>query len=209
MGYYLRVFAKSDATVPVSRLRHDFDECDYDAVIECAPGKEDHWKEIRVAHADGGNICHVERDDVKPRSLAARELADFLNALGDYVPPSGVEWVRGQLEPVRVVYAVKVQTEADSDPDGWNVLQFVVDTLAGTLDGITHAELEGFYIDEGSYLVAAAPGFEKLTAVDQWTVAVRSGDGWTAYTLDPDDAAALAAFRRGEVPEGVESWRVT
>lgn len=209
MGYYLRVFAKSDATVSVTELRRGFDELGWDAVIECDPREEDCWKAIRVAHPDGGDICFIERDDNAPASLGGREVGEFLDDLGAYAPPSGAEWVREHLEHVRVIYAVKVQTDADGDPGGWDVLQFVVDTLASSRDGITHAEREGFYIGDGDYLIAAAPGFESLTTIDEWTVAIRSGDGWTAFVLDPGDESELAAFRRGEVPDGAASWRVT
>lgn len=209
MGYYIRVFARSDATVSAAALRAGFADLGWDAVVECDPGTDDHWEALRVAHPDGSDICFIQRDDVTAGSLGRSEVDDFAAALADYAPPSGAAWVGEFLDKVRVVYAVKVQTEADADPAGWDVLQYVVDTLAAELDGITHAELEGFYIDDGTYLVAAAAGFERLSAVDEWTVAVRSGDGWTGFTLNPDDEAEVSAFRRGEVPAGVESWAVT
>jgi hypothetical protein len=206
VGYYVRVFAKSDATVSMTALRQGFDGLGWDAVIECGAGQEDRWTEFRVAHGNGDNICLVQRDDVTPGSLGRREVESFTEALAEYVPRSGAGWVGEVLSRVRVIYAVRVQA---SDEDGWGAVQLVVDTLASELDGLTHAELEGFYIDDGYYLIAAAPGFERLTSVDEWTVAVRSGGGWTAFVLDPDDETALAAFRRGEVPDGVESWKVT
>src|SRR5262245_48312696 len=41
VGYYIRVFAKSDATVSATALQQSFDELGWDAVIECSAGKED------------------------------------------------------------------------------------------------------------------------------------------------------------------------
>jgi hypothetical protein len=207
VGYYIRVFAKSDATVPATALQRGFDGLGWDAVIECDPGKEDRWKAILVAHGNGDHIGFVERDDVSPGSLGRGEVDEFTATLADYRPRSGAEWAREFLAQARVVFAVQVAISTEGDPDGWDVLQWVTHTLSDELDGIIHAELEGFYIKDG-YLVAAAPDFERLAPDSGLVVAVRRDNGWTAFEALPDDGT-FAAFQRGEVPDGVESWSVT
>jgi hypothetical protein len=208
VGYYIRVFAKSDSSVPATWLRRDLDHLGWDAVIEHHGGTQDCWKSIVVAHGDGGQICFVEREEVSPGSLATREVQDYLVALADYRPQSGAEWVREFLARVRVIYPVRVQTCADTDPAGRAVMQFIIAEHSRRLDGITHAESEGFYIKENSYLVAAEPDAERIAPDDGCVVAVRQDDGWTAFHALPGDGT-FAAFLRGEVPEGVESWPVT
>jgi hypothetical protein len=209
VGYLLRVFAKSDATVSATGLQRGFDGLGWDAVVECDPGKEDCWKAIRVAHGDGKDICFIQRDDVSPGSLGQREVADFLYALDGYLPRSGAAWVAEFLAKARVLYLIKVQATVEGGHAGWDVTHWVAHVLCEKLDGITHAEMEGFYIKDDDYLVAVAPGFERLASISEWVVLVRQTSGWTAFGLDPGDEAALAAFRRGEVPDGVESWPVT
>jgi hypothetical protein len=207
VGYDMRVFAKSDSSVPVSWFRGAFDHLGTDVVIECDGGTEDRWQSLVVEHGDGREICFVEREEVSPESLAAREVQDYLDALADYRPRSGAEWVREFLARVRVVYPVRVQSDDDTDPDGWDVMQFIVTEHARRLDGITHAELEGFYINENRYLVAATPDAERLVPDSGCVVAIRQGDGWTAFRALPGDGT-FAAFLRGEVPDGVENWPV-
>ena len=93
MGYYLKVFAKSDATIPVSWFRTGYDQLGCDVVLECDPGMEDCWRSITVKHGDGRQICFVERNVVAPGSIAAQTVEGYLNDLSYYRPRSGVEWV--------------------------------------------------------------------------------------------------------------------
>jgi hypothetical protein len=208
VGYYIRIFAKSDSSVPAPWLRRDFNHLGWDAVIEHHGGTEERWNSLVVEHGDGGQICFVEREDVSPGSTGADMARHFLDALAGYRPESGARWAAEFLARVRVLYSVRVQAYDDTDPHGWAVMQFIIAEHARRLDGITHAESEGFYINENRYLIAADPGAERIVPDDGCVVAVRQDDDWTAFHARPGDGT-LAAFLRGEVPDGVESWRVT
>jgi hypothetical protein len=205
MGFCMRLFAASDRVVPAGELRAPLDERGSDVQLRVAAGADDAWVQLDLTHPDGRGVGLVERYPLS----AADALARVENFLGcgddeDHRPASAFEWVRTQAGAVRAEYLVRVHADIDRDPEAADAIDRILNHLTAALGGVTHADLEGFYILAADatwqvtwnpHLTAAARGRRRVAVLD--------GTDWVLFEMDAADRSHREAFFRGEVPTGV------
>ena len=199
MGYYLRVLAKSTATVPVSRLRQRLEKDGLKVVLECSTDEGSAWTKLLMKHRNGDPIADIERNEVAPGSLAFDELIEFADDIEECKPATAVKWLREFFKTVKAIYAFQILRGADRGK-GWDGIWAVEGELWGALGGILQSDNEGFSNEDGYSILWQ---FEDHVR-GPWKMAVLSPDGhWTAFEMNLGNRAHREAFFSGEVPEGV------
>ena len=193
MPYYLRVLTPSEAIVPAATLAGQV----VPARLSVTVGSDEAWDELMIAHADGREIALVERNVVAPGSVAAAELAEFVEDLADARPATGAAWVREYLQRVRAVYAIQVLGGA-RHAGGWDAIGAVKNKLWGRLDGIIQADGEGFTNEDGYHAVWQ---FSDKASGPWWMGVLEDGD-WRHFQMDLGDRTQREHFLRGGVPPG-------
>ena len=191
MAYYVRVLTTSDRVVPASVLAGELKG----PSLTVEGGSDDDWEELLLAHANGRAIAAIERGVVKEGSLAAEELAQFIEELEGLKPASGAQWLGDFFPTVKAIYAYQILSGADLD-DGWSGVDAIKAKLWNELGGIFQADDEGFSNEDGYQIV-----WQFSEGVSgPWWMGLRQGDGWVHFRMELGDRAQREAFLRGEVP---------
>lgn len=148
MGYYLRVLTPSEKIIPASEIAAAVGS----ASLTLEAGIDRDWDQLLLAHRDGREIALIERNVVAEGSLGADEIEEFLEEIEDAEPASGVDWLRGYLPKVKVVYAFQVLNGVHED-DGWDRLDAAKELLWQRLGGVLQADNEGFSNEAGYHIV--------------------------------------------------------
>ena len=196
VGFYIRVFAESDRKASLTELRTVLGT-GFGLIVE--EGEDDQWSQLLLKHKDGPEIALIERDPVTPEGLGQEEIAEQLNEIQHYQPPSAVEWLSSYLPRVKVIYAMQLLSGTDVN-DGWSAVLRVQAYFWKKFGGILQADNEGFTNREGQHILWQFHGEQQ----GELNVAVLSQDGaWVPFSIDMSHAGQVAAFCRGEIPKGV------
>ena len=136
-----------------------------------------------------------------PNTLGAEEVAEFIDSLESGGPPSAVRWLSDYLESIRAIYAIRIYPEAMLDhPDALDAVYAVRTALHDAVGGIGQWDGHGF-TNEDDRLIWCDPRME-LRGETRAAILDESTGEWIPFELDLDDPDELAAFLRGEIPEG-------
>jgi hypothetical protein len=205
MGYNMRVYALSDASLPVPHIQEHLGEEELRVTIEVHSGEESCWSAITLAHEDNGDpIAFVEREMVSPDGLAGRVIAELISNLGETKPPTATRYLQGFLQSVKTIYFFQILNGAYRD-DGWKAIHTVQGQMIEELGGILHADLEGFRNEEGYQItwefVDSAEGECAMAVLDP-------NDHWIVFRMDLGNAQYREAFCAGRIPPDLQTWDV-
>jgi hypothetical protein len=200
MPYYVRVLSTAANCVPLRNLQVALDTAMRDARLTLDDGTEDDWNQILLAHADGTNIAVIERNPVRPGSLAEEELQEFSADIEDCQPASGRDWLRQFFPRVRCIYACQLLGGTDHK-NGWQIFGRIKNALWSLAPAIIQGDGEGFSNDDGYHILWQ---FSE-TVTGKWWMAVLVDGKWNRFEMDLDNPVHRAAFRAGKVPWGVKT----
>src|SRR5436305_2093933 len=200
MGDYLRLLTVNDRDVPLATLQR---AVPFGAVWSVDhPGMLGNYlaigPELNELH---GVWATVERNPVGPNTLGAEEVAEFIDSLESGGPPAAVRWLSDYLESIRAIYAIRIYPESMlHHADALDAVYAVRTALHDAVGGIGQWDGHGF-TNEDDRLIWCDPKMElrgetRAAILDEFT-----GE-WIPFELDLDNPDELAAFLRGEIPEG-------
>lgn len=202
MGYYVRILTPSAEPVSAATLRTALRPATRVSVK--FSGQKDAWNSAFIGanpSPDTSPILSLERNQVRPRSLARAELQEFERELKTSLPRSGAKWVRDYLKSVRTIYAIQFHSHAGAHGA---LVTKVIEAMRRAAGGIVQADFNGFSNEAGDSVVwqfsEAARG--------EWTMAVLDEEAeWVSFKMELGDLAMREAFLRGEVPAGTKPRR--
>ncbi len=196
MGDYLRLLTVSDREIPLATLQR--------AARGGAVWSVDHPETPGNYLAVGpeSNVLQkswatVEHNEVSPNTLAAEEIADFLDRLSAGGPPAAVRWLTEYLPRVRAIYAIRISPEAMADdPNAVDSVFAIRMALRELVGGIGQWDGQGF-TNERDRLIWCDPE-DHIEGVTAAALLDESTGEWSPIEIDLSNPAQLAAFLRGE-----------
>jgi hypothetical protein len=190
MGYCVRLLTSSVERVPLQKIR------DQAVSLQLVSGDETAWDKIEISQPVGSLIAVLERYSISAEGTAAIEMQIVKETLQGSYPLNAREWIRNYMAGIRVIYTFRLEGEQITS-QGWPILGRVQNLLKDTLGGIIQADQEGFYNEEGNYILwqmydGAAGTIPAAVLNDERE--------WTAYQLRLNDSAAVELFKQGSLP---------
>jgi hypothetical protein len=199
MGYYIRVLAKKDGHISVSRLQKKLNSEKLEAKFEFDEGEDVNWTQITVSHLDGTAICSIERNEVSKNSLGEAEINEFIKECKYYKPESAARWLEKYLPNIKAVFALQILYGSDVG-NGWGIIQTIIDEITNTFGGIVQADHEGFSNEEGYHIIWE---FGDNASGDWYMAILDSNEEWVKFKMDLGNKKHREAFLQGKVPKGV------
>jgi len=191
MAYYVRLLTPSSKVVEFAAVAQQ------GTTIRLAEGTEAQWNRIEVFEPEDNLIAKVERiaaADDKFDSI----LAGLRDSLQDGCPESARQWIRNYLFQVRAVYVFQLLSDNITTREQWQTLGRIQNLLKDALAGIIQADSEGFYNENGDYILwrmyAGAKGFIPAAVLDE------KGE-WVNFALNISNAKAVESFKQGLPPK--------
>lgn len=194
MGYYIRVLGTNPDIGSLQSLRDN----SRPAVLNVLQGTEDRWERMVLTHASSQEIAVIEKNPTID-GLGADELQEFIEEVAHCEPESAASWLRDFFPSVKVIYAFQLLDGTDVD-DGWTMLHSLYTAVWKDAGGILQADGEGFTDEQGFTIVWQ---FEE-TVSGMWNMGSLQAGEWVHFEMDLGDEGQRAAFRRGEVPQGLK-----
>jgi hypothetical protein len=190
MGYCVRFLTVSENTLPFQDIREQVD------TVKLVTGEEPAWEKIEISQPDGTVLAVVERNRLSTDSTSDIEMTLIRDSLQGSHPQNAREWLKNYLARTRVIYTFRLQAE-NIKPGDWPRLGRIQNLLKDTLGGIIQADNEGFYNEEGAYILwqmyDGALGTIPAAALNE------NGE-WIAYQLRLNDDQAVERFKQGLPP---------
>jgi hypothetical protein len=190
MGYCVRFLTSSENCVPFQDIREQVDS------LKLVTGEEAAWVKIEISQPDGSLIAVLERYPLSSGNLAESEMTLVKDSLQGSFPLSAREWLKNYLSGTRVVYTFRLQAE-NITSKGWPVLGRIQNLLKDKLDGIIQADSEGFYNEQGDYILWQM--YEGATGAIPAALLDENGQ-WISFQLRLNDARAIERFKQGTAP---------
>lgn len=186
----MRLLTRSEEIVPFSEIQKQVFEARLMAGTEAA------WEKIELRQADGKILAVLERLPVSG-SQGESELGRIQDEIRSARPPSAREWIRKYLSASRTIYRFQLYTENLTVKEDWQALGRVQNLIKDRLGGIIQADNEGFYNENGDYILwqmySGAGGTVPAATLDE------RGE-WVSFTLKLGNAGAVERFKEGILP---------
>jgi hypothetical protein len=212
MSYYVEVLAEKRDPVPLPYLRNALLEAGLSAVLyvdsgsDVDAGEPDLWTALLLEHPDEHPIAQITRYPVypeeshdEPDNTGMSLIEDWLADLPEQHPQSAARWVAEYLPIVQVVYSFQILNGTDID-GGWDAVWAVQAALKEAVNGITHAESEGFTNRDGYHILWEFHNSPELKGPLEAAVLNERGE-WVPFTMELSDPVHRSAFLAGKVPE--------
>lgn len=190
MSYCVRFLTSSEKVVPFRDIQEQVD------TVKLVSGQEPDWYKIEISQPDGTLISVLDKYPLSSGSQAESEMKIVKESLQDCYPLSAREWLKNYLTRARVIYTFRLQAENITSP-GWPLLGKIQNLLKDTLGGIIQADNEGFYNEEGDYILWQM--YEGATGTIPAAALNEKGE-WIPYQLRLNDARAVEGFKQGLLP---------
>jgi hypothetical protein len=201
MGYYIRVFGKTNPVITVDKLIDTLKKENLKASIEVDDGTRDNWTQLLIKDKDGKDLCMIEKNEVVDGGLGQDEIDEFKEEIVDCKPTSAVKWLLDYFEKVNVIYAFQILSSVTND-ESWSIVGELKNKIWNETEGIIQADNEGFSNEEGYHIL-----WQFSNSVSgPWYMAVRddsSGD-FVKFKMDLGNKKQRRAFFDGKIPEGAE-----
>jgi hypothetical protein len=189
MAYYVRLLTPSEKTVPFNDILLEIGS------VKLASGTDSNWGKIEIADSAGNLIAVLERKPVSTDPGAA-ELTTLKQRVAGSDPESARRWIQNYLSNVKTIYSFQLFAD-NIEREDWPVLGRIQNLLKDALTGIIQADNEGFYNENGDYILwqmyAGAGGSVPAATLDE------KGE-WISFQLTLADHRAVERFKRGEMP---------
>ena len=197
MGYYIRVLSRNPKAVTRSFLQKCLSTEGRKATIS-GDTQDSAWEQLTIAHANGHEVCLIERYAVATTDIGRDEIDGFLEEIKGCQPLTAVQWLAEYLPKVETVYILQILSGTYED-GGWDIVGTVKDALWSRAGGIIQADSEGFSNEEGYHILWQ---FSEKASGDWWMAVLQQGK-WVRFKMDLGNAAQRLSFKNGQVPAGV------
>ena len=196
MAPHIRVLAESVQRPALAELRTVLGPQVEVAVEE---GDEQDWSQLVLRHKDGPEIALIDRDPVGPDEFGTQEIEELVTEMKNARPARNAEWLKHYFSHVKVVYTMQ-PLSGTQVKDGMGAVLRAQAYFWKKFGGILQADNEGFSNREGYHVLWQFHGPQQ----GELEAAVMDESGkWIGFVMDAGDPEQVAAFQRGEVPEGV------
>jgi hypothetical protein len=189
VAYYVRVLTHSAESVPLSALQAEVDS------VKLEEGTEPDWAKLEVRNYEGNRIAYLVKLPVS-RPEGAAELVGLQGQVARSDPENARRWLQQYLSRVMTIYSFQLFTD-HIDPVDWSLLGRLQNLLKDTLTGLVQADNEGFYNENGDYILwqmySEAGGSVPAATLD-------AAGEWVPFQLNLSDPGAVARFKNGELP---------
>jgi hypothetical protein len=192
MPYFTRVLSHQPDPLPIALLEKTLAPF-AEAELEIVQGNHARWERVEVYQA-GVLLFDLACDAVAPKSLAEAELREFAQQLQHARPAVNVQWLKGFLQAVQVIYAFQIDFDFEDDPHVQLYNAVFEAVLRLSQPALTQADYEGFALPDGSFVVLQFQSQESFEV----QVALRAGNQWQRTVLNIQDAEAIARFEAGQ-----------
>jgi hypothetical protein len=191
MSYYVRLLTAAEKAVPFSVLEK---QCNS---LKLVSGSGTLWDKIEIYQPADNLISVLERLPLSAGGPSETAMAQLKSVVASSYPVNAREWLRKYLSTVKTIYSFHLLAE-NITRDGWPVMGRVQNLLKDTLTGIVQADNEGFYNEDGDYILwqmyAGAAGTIPAATLD-------ANGEWIPYQLRLDDDRAIEQFKQGLPPK--------
>ncbi len=191
MAYYVRLLSPSEKVIPFSEIVKQGNS------IKLVSGTDIAWLKMEIYEPAYALISVLERDLITPGSLGENTLAKLRESIDNSYPINAREWVKNYLPKVKTIFSFHLISK-DIVKEGWLTLGRIQNLLKDTLGGIIQADNEGFYNEDGDYILwqmyEGANGTIPAAILDDKGV-------WIPYQLKLNNKNAIERFKQGILPE--------
>ena len=189
MSYYVRLLTPSEEIVPFDEIKKQGN------YIRLASGTDTAWEHLEIFEPEDNLIATLDRLLVSPGSPGEQVLEKLKDLIRGCYPENTREWVRNYLSRVKTIYTF--QLIGDSiDKNGWPVLGRIQNLLKDILKGIIQADKEGFYNEDGDYILWQM--YEGAAGTVPAATLGENGE-WIPYQLRLD-TQHIGLFKQGVPP---------
>ncbi len=189
MAYYVRLLTPTEKTLTFTAIRHEIE------TIILTAGTDENWEKIDIRGPAREPIADLVRQATDGTAGAA-ELAELKNQVAHLYPENARQWVQKYLERIKTVYSFQLFAD-NIDRTDWPVLGRIQNCLKDGLGGIIQADSEGYYNENGDYILwqmyTGARGTIPAATLDE-------NGNWLTFQLNLNDATAVERFQQGERP---------
>lgn len=191
MGYYVRLLTPSQKVISFSEITAEVDS------IKLVSGIDQLWEKIEIYESKDNLISILERNSVSSGGLAETTLVELEESIKNCYPVSAREWLKKYFSRVKTIYTFQLFA-TNITKNGWPILGRIQNLLKDSLDGIIQADNEGFYNENGDYILwqmyKGASGTIPVATLDE------KGE-WVTYKLGLNSDKAIDLFKQGIVPK--------
>lgn len=190
MSYYVRLLTKSEEVVPFSEVKLQVAEA------RLTSGTETNWDEIEILQEEGRLLAVLERTPVSS-DQGKTEIGEMMDKIRSASPANAREWIRRYLSGTKTIYRFQLYPDSITAKADWQALGRVQNLIKDTLTGIIQADNEGYYNENGDYILwQMYPGAGGTIPA----ATLNERGEWISFTLKIDDVRAVERFKEGILP---------
>jgi hypothetical protein len=190
MAYYVRLLVKLDKVIPFSEIKNQ------GKYITLVSGTDALWNKIEIREPENNLICILERQYLPPGQITETEIPKLKELIRRSDPANAREWINQYFSDIKTVYTFQLLAE-NITKQGWRVLGRIQSLLHDWLIGIIQADAEGFYNENGDFILWQM--YEGAVGTIQAATLDEKGN-WVTYQLKLNDPKAAALFKEGLPP---------
>ena len=151
MGYYTRVFCKSDKKPSVRQVLDHINSSGHEFQVKSNLTEAEQttfdWREFELSYKVNKRPLLVECNNVNDEdALAREEIEEFLDEIGETgILAFNKKKIVRHLQSTKYIVVTQLPT-SDIDDDGYNVNGEFLKFFAENYEGVVQADGEGFYI---------------------------------------------------------------
>lgn len=190
MAYKVRLLSPSEKVIPFSEIKSVTDH------ISLVSGTDQLWERIEIYGSGDTVLSTLERELVIPRSGAEATLKELEKTIQNSYPINAREWLEEYFTTVKSIFTFHLFPDR-MGKHSWSGLGRVQNFLKDSLNGIIQADREGFYNEEGYYILWQM--YEGASGIISAASLNETGE-WVSYLLKLKDEKAVNLFKQGIAP---------
>ena len=190
MNYKVRLLTTSEEVIPFSHIRPLAEQ-------KLISGTDQLWERIEIYSSSENLLSILERDIIEPGSVGEATLKELMRKIQDKYPVNARQWLKNYFATVKVIYTFNIFPDRMTKKT-WPILGGVQNFLKQSLNGIIQADNEGFYNEDGDYILWQM--YDGATGSIPAANLNERGE-WIPFSLRVDDEKAVELFKKGIVPK--------
>jgi hypothetical protein len=190
MNYKVRLLTASGEVIPFSHIKPL-------AKQKLVAGTDQLWEKIEIYSTGDTLLSILERESVNPGSVGEATLKELGRKIQDKYPVNARQWLKNYFTTVKAIYTFNIFPDRMTK-NTWRILGGIQNFLKESLNGIIQADNEGFYNEDGDYILWQM--YDGATGSIPAANLNEKGE-WISFSLKLDDRKALDLYKQGIVPK--------
>ncbi len=190
MSYKVRLLTTSEEVIPFSHIQPLAEQ-------KLISGTDQLWERIEIYSSGDNLLSTLERDIIEPGNVGEATLKELIRKIRDKYPVNARQWLKNYFVTVKVIYTFNIFPDRMTKKT-WPILGGVQNFLKQSLKGIIQADNEGFYNEDGDYILWQM--YDDATGSIQAANLNEKGE-WVPFSLKLDDKKAVDLFKQGVIPK--------